>query len=323
MIDAPEAQTETTDVAADTTEAPAAPSIQDAYKDDLPKPEADEPEPDADKPEPDANEADEESEETVEEKPEPIAAPVSWSKDYKDKFEALPRDMQEIIAARETDREKFLQTKSREAAQTRQTVETEARTALQTIMQNHVQQLEPILQQLQPKQPDLSLLNSDDPAARTLYFQQEAAYRNGVAQQTYVQQQLQEAQQHAAAIAQHQQQAEIEAEHEVLNTALGTEWSDPSARAKLLGDLEPIAAELGYPQELIAQARAPDILALRKASEWKAKAAKFDQLNKSKMVPVRAAKALPPTARPGAQIASQQRPVGSLAALYPDDVPRN
>lgn len=264
----------------------------------------------------------ESSEEQSEEEREPIAAPVSWAKDYKEKFEALPRDMQEIIATRERDRETFLQSKSREAAQTRQTVETEARQALQTIMQNHVQQLQPLLQQIQPQQPDLRLLNSDDPNERSLYFQQEAAYRNGVAQQNYVQQQLQEAQQHAEMIAQHQRQAEIEAEHEVLNTALGTEWSDPSARAKLLDTLQPIAAELGYPQELIAQARAPDIIALRRASEWKAKAAKYDQLNKAKMVPVRAAKAIPPTART-ASPSGQKAPTDAVSLLYPNDVRRN
>lgn len=248
----------------------------------------------------------------------PIAPPLSWAKDAKDEFAKLPRATQEIIATRERDRETFLQTKSREAAQTRQTVETEARAALKTIMDNHVQQLQPILQQIMPQQPDLRLLNSDDPQHRTLYFQQEAAYRDAVAQQTQVSQQLQEAQRNAELIAQHQRQAEIEAEHEVLNTALGTEWSDPSARAKLLDTLQPIAAELGYPQELIAQARAPDIIALRRASEWKAKAEKLDQLNKAKMVLVRADKSIPPTARTGSP-AGQQAPMNAVDMLYPND----
>lgn len=264
-----------------------------------------------------------EGEDGEQEDAEPIAAPLSWAKDAKDVFGALPREAQEIIATREKERETAVQAKFLEAAGKSRAVETEARQALQTIMTNHQRELQQYAQQIEVIQPDLRLLNSDDPAARTLYFQQEAQYRAASAQREQITQQMREAQEHAEAIANHQHQAELQAEHQVLEETLGTEWTEPSARAKLLGDLTPIAAELGYPQELINQARACDIIAMKKAFDWKAKAEKFDQLNKAKMVPVRAAKGqIPPTARPAAPQGNRQ-PVSVEAQLYPNDVRRN
>jgi hypothetical protein len=258
-----------------------------------------------------------------EEAPEPIEAPISWAKDAKEQFAKLPREAQEIIATREKDRETFLQAKSREAATTRQAVETEARSALQTIMQNHAQQLEPLLHQIQPQQPDERLLASGDPEHMRLYMQQEAAYRHAVAQRETIAQRMQEAQRNADLIAQQQAATELQAEHELLAEKLGTEWTDPSTRAKLLSELQPIAAELGYSPELIAQARGADILAMKHVSILKAKADKWDAANKAKMVPVRAAKgAIPPTARPGTPV-SQQAPKDVVSQLYPNDVRRN
>lgn len=290
--------------------------VEDFYRDDKPKEAqaagtpADDLDPDVDPDAPDADVA-------------PIDAPLSWAKDAKEKWADIPRETQEIIATREKERETFLQSKSREAAQTRQAVETEARSALLTIMQNHEQQLGPLIQQFAPKQPDLALLNSQDPADRDLYFQQEAAYRYNVAQQDQLQQQLAETRQHAEVIAQHQRNAELEAEHAMLNDTLGTEWSDPSTRAKLLETLQPIAAELGYPAELIANARGVDIIAMKHVATLKAKADKYDALQKAKMVPVRAAKgAIPPTARTGSP-SGRQAEQDTAAQLYPDDVRRN
>src|SRR3546814_6337407 len=53
------------------------------------------------------------------------------------------------------------------------------------------------------------------------------------------------------------------------------------------------------PAELMAQASSTDILALKRASDWKAKAEKYDKLIAKRMEGVRAAKALPRMARPG------------------------
>jgi hypothetical protein len=67
----------------------------------------------------------------------------------------------------------------------------------------------------------------------------------------------------------------------------------------LLTSLGEVGAILGYSNELQGQANATDILALKAAAEWKAKADKFDKLQDTKMVAVRAAKAAPRVAKPG------------------------
>jgi hypothetical protein len=77
------------------------------------------------------------------------------------------------------------------------------------------------------------------------------------------------------------------------------DYLDPSNGPKLQQELGSIALELGYSAEQIAEARAPDILAMHKASQWKAKAAKYDTLMAKKMETVRAAKDLPKVAKPG------------------------
>lgn len=303
----------------------AAPSMTDAYKDETTSP-VNEQEQDAgsaaDANAEDAGDTDagDDNGEDAADAVKLIEAPTSWAKDAKEVFGKLPREAQEIIAKREADRERFVQQKSREAAGTRQAVESEARQALSTIMQNQQQALEQFMPQL-PQMPDPRLLAS--PEHRDIYFQQKAEYDYAVAQREQVSQQLEQVRHHAHAISQQQLQAEIQAEHAVLEEALGDVWSDPSSRAKLLSDLEPIAAELGYPKEVMAEARAADIIALRRIGDLKAKADKYDQLMKKRMEPVRAAKQpLPPAARPGAQ-AGQSKPRGTLATLYPDDVPRN
>jgi hypothetical protein len=61
---------------------------------------------------------------------------------------------------------------------------------------------------------------------------------------------------------------------------------------------------IGLSDELIAQARAPDILAMRKAAEWKAKADQLDRLNAKKMEKVRAAKGLPDSATPTVRLSN-------------------
>ena len=66
---------------------------------------------------------------------------------------------------------------------------------------------------------------------------------------------------------------------------------------------------MGYSPEALRDVSAQDVLALRKAVEWKAKAAKFDALQKSKMEKVRTAKTLPKVNRPG--VAPTRGEIGS------------
>jgi hypothetical protein len=64
----------------------------------------------------------------------PIAAPQSWDAEAKAKFEALPRDVQEVVAARETDRDKATQRSVQEAADARKDAAT-AKAEAQTVTQ--------------------------------------------------------------------------------------------------------------------------------------------------------------------------------------------
>jgi hypothetical protein len=53
----------------------------------------------------------------------PIDPPVSWDAEAKAKFAELPRDAQEVIAKRESERERFVQQKSQEATRAKQEAE--------------------------------------------------------------------------------------------------------------------------------------------------------------------------------------------------------
>lgn len=298
--------------------APAAKSVTETlYPDDTRQPAQDEPV--AAIAAPEDPEGDEEGKQE-EPEAEPIAAPTSWAKDAKEVFAALPREAQEVIAKREAERESFVQSKSREAATTRQQVETEAHTVIQQLMQNHAQQLETYAQQFEAPRPDIRLLQSADPQHRELYYQQKDAYEYATAQRDALAQQVEQARQQATFAEQQQGQAELQRELAMLQERL-PEWSDPSERAKLLSDIQPIAAELGYSPELMAQARAQDILALKTAHGWREDALKYRDLMKRKMEPVRAAKQLPPVARAGAPT-GQAKPAGVISTLYPNDPPR-
>jgi hypothetical protein len=149
-----------------------------------------------------------------------------------------------------------------------------------------------------PAQPDQRLLYTGDPDDVLTYQRQDAAYRAATAQQQQLQQEVARAQQQASEARGQAEQAEIAVDRQRLQEQL-PEWFDPSAGPKLRDELQSIGAELGYPAELMAQAGSTDILALKKAAEWKAKAEKFDALNAKKMEAVRAAKGLPKMARPG------------------------
>ena len=291
------------------------------YPDDVPAAD-DAPAGDDAAPEPDggveaAPEADAIPEPEPEPEGDPIPAPASWSKDYKAEFDALPRGMKEVIAKRETERDRFVQAKAQEVVTERRRIEHEAQQVILQIHRAQADQLEEYAGLLGMEEPDVRLLQSNDPAHHALYYQQDREYRVSSAQRQRAQQESQNARQQAEALEAQATQAEQAREIALLEERI-PEWSDPSARSKLLNDLGSIGAELGYSPEQMQEARASDIFALRQASEWKAKAAKFDQLNKDKMVPVRAAKALPPVARSGAPI-RQSLPKSIAQSLYPND----
>lgn len=256
-------------------------------------------------------EAEEQSAEGAEDEPEaeegaddlpPIDAPVSWDAEAKAKFAELPRDVQEVVAKREADRERFLQRTSQEAAQARQTVAQQAQAELAQLNTAYAQQLQTIAASIQAEEPD-PMLQVSDPIA---YAQQTRAYRQAQAQREQAQQAAIYHAQQAQALAHQAEQANHAEQHRVIVDKF-PEYADPTTGPELQRKLTAVAKELGYPDELIGQARASDILAMRTAADWKAKADKYDAIQKSRMANVRAAKGKPPvTARPGVAQGSEQ-----------------
>lgn len=248
-------------------------------------------------------EADEGEEQTddaelLEEQPEALPMPVSWSKEDTEAWKALPAETQAVIARREADRDKYVRETGRKAAETRHTVEQEARQIIAQQAEQAAATLRAYAAQFMPQEPDQRLLYTGNQDDVLTYQRQDAAYRAATAQQHQLHQEVARSQQQATEARTQADQAEIAVDAQRLKEQL-PEWFDPSAGPELRQSLQSIGAELGYPAELMAQAGSNDILALKKAAEWKAKADKFDTLISKKMSAVRAAKELPKMARPG------------------------
>lgn len=231
----------------------------------------------------------------------PIDAPVSWDAEAREKFAELPRDVQEYVAKRESERERFVQQKSQEATRAQREAAQQAMSQLARIEQGYAQQYQVLAQQFDVPEPDIALLATDPQT----YALQAKRYQNAQAQRQEMQQAAEYYAQQAAAREEHIQQAEYAAQAQVI-TEQFPEYADPTTGPKLREELSGVARELGYPPELIAQARATDILAMRKAAEWKAKADRLDAMNRKTMEKVRAAKGLPKSVKPGVKMSGDQ-----------------
>lgn len=251
---------------------------------------------------PEEAEDDTELEAEIDELP-PIEAPVSWDAEAKERFAKLPREDQEYLAKRESERERFVQQKSQEAARAKQEVERAAYEQLSQYNQSVAQQLQQLAAQIGPQRPDPAMIQYD-PAA---FYAQQAKYEQSIAQQHELQQRAQE----YASEAQEQQRAAEQAHHAEQHSKIVEhfpEYLDPTTGPKLQQELSAVARDLGYPPELIAQARADDILAMKQANEWRQDSMKYRALQARKMEKVREAKKLPPVAKPGvAQAPGAQR----------------
>ncbi|WP_420140152.1 hypothetical protein [Sphingomonas sp.] len=250
-----------------------------------------------------------------------INAPHSWNDEDKAIFARLDPEAQAVVLRRETQRDRQVWDKSRETSQ----IEARARVDVLKIQNNYATQVQALLSGSQPPQrPDPRLLQTGQEEHRALFYSQEAEVRAWETQQQQLQSYLGQIQSHAQALEEQHVQAQRAEDEQLLATELGDTWSEPSKRQKFLTDLEPIGGELGYTKELMAQANATDILALRKAHSWKEKAEKWDKLQKAKMTDVRAGRSIPPrVTQPGvsgAQAGNQPKSVAET--LYPNDVRR-
>ncbi|ANI79015.1 hypothetical protein [Sphingobium sp. EP60837] len=234
-----------------------------------------------------------------------VEAPHSWSKEDKALFAQLPPEAQAVIQRRETERDNFVKQKAFEASQTRNQVATEARDIIAKLHDDHVQKLTIYAQQIMPQAPDERLLYTGNQEDVTLYNRQMAAYQRSADQQRELHQQIAQSQAAAQSAREQSQQAERASDAQRLQEQL-PEWFDPSSGPKLREQLQSIGAELGYPDELMAEASSTDILALKKALEWKADAEKYRKAMAKQMETVRAAKGLPKMVRPGTKPSKQQ-----------------
>jgi hypothetical protein len=241
----------------------------------------------------------------------PIDPPVSLTAEEKEAFKNLPREAQEFTARRIGELEKGFNTKAQEAAQARQTAISQATAELAQIEQGYAQHFQQLAEQLQPQRPNPQLLQVD-PAA---FYAQQANYENTIAQQRELQQRSQEFAQQAQARAQQIAQAE-QAEQTRIIVEQFPEYADPTTGPALRQKLSAVAKRLGYPDELIGQARATDILAMREVASALEKADKYDALMAKKMEKVRAAKGLPKVATPGVAQGSEQLRAKSAQAAF-------
>jgi len=224
-----------------------------------------------------------------------IAAPVSWGHDAKNLFAQLPPELQEKVSEREAQRERAIQTATSAAAEARRNAVAEANALFADQQHLYASHLEQIAAQMMPQRPDPALL-AQDPQS---FYQLQAQYESQAAQAEALSQAAAmaeaEAQQRAAITRHH----ELAQDHAVLAQQFGDDWTDASRRRALLTDLEEVGATLGYSMELMGQANATDIMALRAAAEWKAKADRYDQLQSSRTSAIRAARGAPRVAKPG------------------------
>lgn len=223
-----------------------------------------------------------------------IDPPVSWGTDAKELFAQLPPELQTQVAEREAQREKLIQAKTTEAAEAKRSARTEAEAAFGERQRQYANEIEFFASRMMPQAPDPALANHDPVA----FIRQNAQYQAGLTQYQQMMQRADVATREAQQRDHEAAQESLRAEEVWLAQQL-PEWNDPAKRQALLTDIGSVGAELGYDVDSLNQANAMDILALKKATEWKADAERYRALQKGKMEKVRAAKTLPRAVRPG------------------------
>lgn len=257
-----------------------------------------------------------ESEETSDEIPPP---PHSWSKEDAAVWAELTPEQRAVVQRREAERDKFVADVGRKGAEARRTIEREAMEAVAQHAETFSQQLEQYAQMFAPEAPDARLLYTGDQDDVLLYQRQDAAYRVSIAQQQELQQRIALSQQQAVEARKQANAALSQQEAELLRDAL-PEFFDPEAGPKLRQSLESIGQELGYTPDIMAQAGASDIVALKKVADMKVE---LDTLRAFKkridgktMETVRAAKQLPRLTRPGASLTNGQKSAGAREGAW-------
>lgn len=224
----------------------------------------------------------------------PIHPPTSWPDEDKAAFADLPRALQERVTAREAEREKFVQAKSREASTARTQAEQQAVAYIKQQNEMHAQQLVSLLPDI-PEEPSAHLLTQDPNAyAEAIDYRNWALREHHRASQTIQQLATQQQQ-----LDQYQGTQAMQASVELLAQEF-PEFLDGTTRPELVKKITSTGIALGFSQDQLNSVDGAEVLALRKASEWKDKADRYDSLMAKRMDKVREAKTLPRVSRPGA-----------------------
>ncbi len=262
--------------------------------------------------EPEEEEAEDlEDEDEAEEPLEAIKPPVSLNKEQKAAFDQLPPELQKVWAETEAQRNEQVRQKTTEAAEATRSATAVAQAQLAAIQQQFAAELEVYAQAFMPVKPDVALL-ATDPAA---YAQQAAIYEEMSAQYGTIMQQVNQARGQAQEFQVQSSQQDIAAEQALLK-AQWPEILDPAKQAELWTGLVETGSDLGFTPENLGNSSASEMLALKKASEWRAKAAKWDAFQSSKMSKIRAAKDLPKVATPGTGARTSQSKADKAAAAF-------
>lgn len=245
---------------------------------------------------PDENQASEEDEGKDEPAKPAIEPPSSWDAAAKERFKALPPDLQEYVSAREQERDRATNTRLQEFAQQRQLIEQAAQHAAQ-LRDNYEQRLVQVTRHLESTMPeefreirseaDLVRLADSNPALVTKFN----AWRS----------QLAAINQEALRIEQERQYEQQQTRHTILQSeyeAISSKWPDFVDEAKgrtIRSEISDYARGLGFSDdEINSLVDHRLVLVLRDALAGRKAQASMQQA-KQKVV----AKPLPKVMKPG------------------------
>lgn len=256
-------------------------------------PEGDEPEEEVEAEEgdePEAGETDEEEGEEGEPEQPAIEPPASLTAEEKAAWAQLPPEAQLMLKSVEARRTTEIQQGLEKARSAQREAESAAAQRVAEAQKLFAEQQTALAQRYMPQKPD----PRHYPDWQT-YSAAQSDYEARAAQHQQLVQQLSGL--HEEATKEHER---LEAE------ALQQQWkavqsdlpeaADPAQWQDLMGKLSPLALELGYPEELLADATPVDIRAIKRAAGWKEKAEKYDALMSRQMAKVRSGKSAKPNA---------------------------
>lgn len=218
-----------------------------------------------------------------------IEAPASLNAEEKARFSQLPREAQQLLTEVETRRNGQVQQATTKAAEAQRTAEARAASADAEHKARYAQQLDAIVAELAPVEPDPRLAQVD-PAA---YIAQKAQFDAAKAQHDGFVQQVRALGEEASA---QMDEAFVKARDEELMQV--PEIQNPETREIFFKRSIETAQSLGLDMSQINHATAGELKALRQISDWKERAEKYDAAMARQMQRVREGKRAP-SAKPG------------------------